>query len=91
MTPENMASEPLPPLPDVIARPPWARFLWERGLGVDDVTNLLGRSREYMRQLTLPWSHPKRVTPSPDEQRLIAAWTLGEISEASWTAPDAGK
>lgn len=87
MATENLADITLAPAP--IGRPKWAHFLWERGLGLDDVVPVLGRSREYIRWLGLPWDHPKRAVPTADEIALIQAWTGGEISAADWTKPGA--
>lgn len=78
---------PLPPFPDPIARPKWAFVLWERGLGLDEVAPILGRSREYVRQLGLPWNHRKRVVPTPEEADLIEAWTGGAVTRADFEPP----
>jgi hypothetical protein len=82
MTPADMAQ--LPPLPPPIARPKWARFLWDRALSPDEVAPVLNRSREYVRQLGLPIGHPKRGVPTDEEVAFIAAWTRGEVGEADW-------
>lgn len=86
ITPATMAR--LPDLPPVIARPKWAYFMWSRGLGIEEVAPLLGRSREYVRQLGLPWGHKKRQAPTEDEVAFIAAWSRGEVTAADWSEPE---
>ena len=82
----------LPPLREPVARPKWAGFLAARGYGIDDpdVQRVVGRSREYIRRIGLPWDHPKRITPTEDEQAVIAAWSLGAITAADWVPPSGG-
>lgn len=82
----------LPPLRDPVARPKWAAFLGARGYGIDDpdVQKVVGRSREYIRRIGLPWDHAKRITPTDAEQAVIRFWTRGEISEGDWEPPTDG-
>ncbi len=84
----RITSADFPPPPAPKPRPKWALFLWLRGLTPDDVTPLLGRSREYMRQLGLPWTDAKRAEPTQEEIARIAEWTGGEIGPADWAPPD---
>lgn len=77
----------LPAPPDPRPRPKWALFLWERGLTPDDVVPVVGKSREHIRKLGLPWSDPVRIEPSDEEKARIAEWTGGEVGADDWRPP----
>jgi hypothetical protein len=77
----------LPPPPDPKARPKWATYMWERGLTPDDVTHVVGRSREYIRRLGLEWDDPLRQVPGEVEIARIDAWTGGVVALPDWIPP----
>jgi hypothetical protein len=52
------------------------------------VGRAFGRSREWVRQITLEFGDPKRVTPSPDDVARIYDWTGGEVGPADWYPPE---
>jgi len=80
-------TKPLPPLPPIVRRPKWAVFLYERALVIDQVAPIIGVSREYVRQLGLPYDHPQWRKPKPREIELIESWTGGLITAEDWERP----
>lgn len=81
--PRNQWPEP----PAVLDRPPFAFWLWERGINHREAGDVLGKSREWVRSICLPWSDPKRVTPRLAEAMEIEDWTRGAIPCRSWVPP----
>lgn len=65
-------------------RPRFWHYYRERDLSVADVARRLGRSREWVRRITLPFDNPDRRIPDKDDVETIRAWTAGEIGPASW-------
>ncbi len=77
----------IPVAPPVIGRPKLAAFMFERGLSIDDIAPVIGHSREYVRQIILPWDHPLRREPKLSVIEILATWSVGEITAADWVAP----
>lgn len=80
-----MPSEPTAPPPEI--RPKLWRFYRERNLSAVQVGRVCGRTREWVRLITLPFDDPKRQTPSPDDIAKLHDWSGGEIGPADWYPP----
>lgn len=75
------------PTPSTSLRPPFAVYLFERGIFLKDAARAVGCSTEYLRLINLPWSDPKRRNPSHRIRAAIADYTAGAVPVTSWTAP----
>lgn len=82
MTPEITAPAPA-------NRPAFWRYYRERDLSVDEVARTFGRSREWLRLITLPFDDPARRVPDKDDVEAIRRWSRGEIPPESWYPPAA--
>jgi hypothetical protein len=74
--------------PAPLQRPKFAQFLWERNLNNEDAAQALGRTREWVRLISLPFDDPRRRIPSEDDIRLIVAWTEGQVTASDFYPPD---
>ena len=66
------------------ARPRFAHYLFDRGLGPRDVAAKLGCSHEQVRRICLPYDDPAWRAPSGKLKQKIEVWTQGEITIDSW-------
>ena len=82
-------TEKQPPLaPKPAARPKLWRYYRERGLTSVEVGRVFGRSREWVRQVCLPFDDAKRVIPNEADIRTAYNWSSGEITPADWYPPE---
>jgi len=68
-------------------RPKLWRYYRERNLSVVTVARAFGRSREWVRKVTLPFDDPKRVTPSVKDVERGFVWSAGELRPEDWYPP----
>lgn len=68
-------------------RPKFWRYYRERDLSAEQVAKVFGRSREWVRLITLPFEDPARRIPDQEDLEAIRAWTLGEIGPEDWYRP----
>ncbi len=73
--------------PHPIGRCGLERFIWERGLILADLAQVMGCSIEHARRCCLPFPHPDRKTPNPDQVERIYAWSEGAVSAADHYPP----
>ncbi len=74
--------------PQPLSRPKFAQFLWSRDLDFVQAGRALGRTKEWVRRICLPFDDPRRRIPSSEDMRLIFDWSQGEISPADFYPPD---
>lgn len=67
------------PAPAPLKRPKLAQWLWERDLDFRTAAGRLGRSREWVRLICLPFDDPRRRIPDQDDMARIHALTEGEV------------
>lgn len=65
-------------------RPKFAHWLWLRGIGPSEAAAEIDCSPEWVRRITLPFSHPERARPSSTLRRRIRAYTEGEVGITDW-------
>lgn len=80
-------SEPSNRAPAPLERPKLARFLWERDICFRSAAEALGRSREWVRRVCLPFDDPRRLVPVEVDIERIVAWTRGEVSAGDFYRP----
>lgn len=80
-------SLPTPP-PAPLRRPKLAQFLFERDLSFAAAGEQLGRTREWVRLICLPFDDPRRRVPDLDDMERIVAWTGGEVTPADFYPPE---
>lgn len=71
-----------------ISRPAFARWCWERDVGLREAADALGCSYEHVRRICLPFGDGLRRVP---DQALIVAihqLTDGEIGVQQWYPPE---
>jgi hypothetical protein len=73
--------------PAPLNRPAFAHYLWERDVDFREAAEALGRSREWVRLVCLPFNDPRRRIPNCDDMAVIHAWTGGEIGPPSFYPP----
>lgn len=72
------------PAPAPLNRPKLARFLWERDLDFRAAADHLGRSREWVRLVCLPFDDRRRRIPDREDMERIHDWTKGEVTPADF-------
>jgi len=72
------------PLPAPLERPKLATFLWERDISSIEAARALGRTREWLRLILLPFSDSRRRIPDSADLEKIHIWTKGEIRPADF-------
>lgn len=75
------------PSPVHAERPRFWRYYRDRGLSVADVARDLGRSREWVRLICLPFDDPRRRIPDQDAMEDIHRYTESEIVPADFYPP----
>lgn len=75
------------PLPSPLERPKLATFLFERDISPGEASRALGRTREWLRLICLPFNDPRRRIPDEADLAKIHAWTKGEITPADFYPP----
>ncbi len=73
-----------PPAPLPLNRPKLARWLWERDLDNSQAADCLGRTREWVRLVCLPFDDPRRRIPQREDMDRIFAFTNGEVTPADF-------
>lgn len=81
-----MTEEQTPP--SASRRPKLWRYYRDRSLTAQQVGDAFGRTREWVRRVTLPFDDPRRQVPSPDDIARAFDWSGGEITPADWYAPE---
>ncbi len=81
-----MSTFPPPPAP--LERPKLAEFLWRRDIRGPEAGRILGRSRQWVALVLLPFNDPRRRIPDPEDLERIHAWTCGEITPADFYPPE---
>lgn len=70
--------------PDLRPRPPFALWLFERGIFDCDAAAAIGCSAEWVRRINLPFDDVRRARPSGRLRERIAAYTEGAIGLLDW-------
>lgn len=73
--------------PDPECRPKLWAYYRERKLSAVAVGAVCGRTREWVRLITLPFSDPKRQMPSPEDIEILYDWSAGAIRPGDWYPP----
>lgn len=81
-----MTTDNATPSPD--RRPKFWRWYRERDLSPQAVGEAFGRSREWVRLITLPFEDEKRRVPDPEDVQRIHDWTGGEVGPSDWYPPE---
>lgn len=85
---DHLPISALDALPGKLARPKFAQLLFERGLSYQAAGDILGRSRQWVANVCLPFDDRRRCIPNEDDMRRIVAWTRGELGPADFYPPD---
>jgi hypothetical protein len=80
-----MNAIPTPPAP--LNRPKLARYLWDRDLTFQAAGAALGRTKEWVRLVCLPFDDVRRRIPDQADMAKIHAWTQGEVMPADFYPP----
>jgi hypothetical protein len=80
MSPSDQAPPP-------VNRPKFWTYYRERDLSAHEVARKFGRSREWLRLITLLFEDPGRRIPDQDDVEAIRIWTRGEVGPADWYRP----
>lgn len=72
------------PLPAPLERPKLATFLFERDITTAAAAAALGRTREWLRLILLPFNDPRRRIPDAQDLEKIHVWTKGAITPSDF-------
>lgn len=67
--------------------PKIAHFIFERGLTMRAAAEQLGRSRQWVQLICLPFDDPRRRIPDVEDMERIHAWSGGELTPADFYPP----
>lgn len=73
--------------PEPVARNPFDRLLFDRGVENPQAAEDLACSRQTIFLLRLPFGHPKRLKPGRDLAARIEAWSGGAVDRAAFDDP----
>lgn len=74
--------------PVAAKRPKLWRYYRDRSLTAQQVGDAFGRTREWVRRVTLPFDDPRRQVPSPEDIARAFEWSAGEITPSDWYPPE---
>lgn len=75
--------------PEPVARPAFARWIFDRDLTLHQVATEIGCSAEQVRRYCLPFDHANRRIPDVRRMAAIVRFTAGEITAESFYPPEA--
>ena len=75
-----------PPKP--LNRPKLAEYLWRRDIAGPAAAAALGRTRQWLALVLLPFDDPRRRVPDLGDLERIHEWTEGEITPADFYPPE---
>jgi hypothetical protein len=65
-------------------RPPFAKWLFDRGISRQEAAGDLGVTSEWLRQITKPFDDDSRARPNRELRGRILAYTEGDIGPTDW-------